>query len=421
MNSHIPLVSVLLLLTASLYSGDAVKLEYKFTPGEELTYKSSDRMKVDIKSPARDMKANAISNGHLNITAIKTDVKKNSVLLLEKQTIKTTGDNIKRPGQKIDETKTFLRACNLDFLGKNSAILEHIENGNMLLRIFIGQLNSCILSRGQLPGKAVKPGNQWTASTALPLIDAFTIKIKTTSTLKEIKDVKGKKCAIIVFKVISGTPTVPMPFVISGGGNIRFDIDAGILLENIAEYKVDFKNAPGGMTGGYKVNHFLAFESKKTLDKKQFAAAKQTGETLNLATLAVFKGKGNDALQLLDKLKTGSSGWKKGIAGFRKLVAQINQFTNRSVSGPRDNGLQPSKLISFEPKKFTISRKNIKALNVLKEIEKFTGNKVALAANYKNPVLKSFEIKDATFWEAMDKLCKLSGNSYAKQACGGGG
>ncbi|GEM_PF-7093228 len=76
---------------------------------------------------------------------------------------------------------------------------------------------------------------------------------------------------------------------------------------------------------------------------------------------------------------------------------------------------------SLAPSFVTLDVKKMKPSDIVKEIEKQTGNKIKLGKNFKDTELKDFKLDKVGFWQAIDKLGEVSGNVYAKEACSGFG
>jgi hypothetical protein len=67
---------------------------------------------------------------------------------------------------------------------------------------------------------------------------------------------------------------------------------------------------------------------------------------------------------------------------------------------------------SFAPSKISMNLKNQSVSFILDEINRQTGNKVALGNKINNIDLPAFQTEEETFWQVIDKLGKTSQNVY---------
>ncbi|MHC4779874.1 MAG: hypothetical protein ACYTFG_14965 [Planctomycetota bacterium] len=75
----------------------------------------------------------------------------------------------------------------------------------------------------------------------------------------------------------------------------------------------------------------------------------------------------------------------------------------------------------FEASRVTLDLRSTNVRAVLAQVEKQTGNEVAVGKGLKDPDLRTFEAEGETFWEVMDRLGTLSGNVYGLEAFRDGG
>jgi hypothetical protein len=74
---------------------------------------------------------------------------------------------------------------------------------------------------------------------------------------------------------------------------------------------------------------------------------------------------------------------------------------------------------AFEGAKITLDLANVKACDVLKEIERQTGCEIRRGRTVADPVLPGFKASGEAFWPVFDRLCKVSGNVFEPESKGG--
>ena len=74
---------------------------------------------------------------------------------------------------------------------------------------------------------------------------------------------------------------------------------------------------------------------------------------------------------------------------------------------------------AFEAAKITMDCKDMKATNVLKEIERQAGFSIPRGKTVADPVLAEFKAAGEAFWPVFDRLCEASGNIFEPEKTSG--
>jgi membrane-associated protease RseP (regulator of RpoE activity) len=110
---------------------------------------------------------------------------------------------------------------------------------------------------------------------------------------------------------------------------------------------------------------------------------------------------------------------KKSSSIFSNFIGNLSSiFSSNTTFTPSS---PVSNIKSFEPSRITLDMKSVKVSEILKEIEKQTGNKLKMGKKVNNITIERFKVDNKTFWPVLDKLCKRSGNAYKISTRKGGG
>jgi len=103
-----------------------------------------------------------------------------------------------------------------------------------------------------------------------------------------------------------------------------------------------------------------------------------------------------------------------GIAGFVLLLVLVPRAGVLGGEGASDDPVPvpAGSLDSFEPSPVRLECKGITVSELLRKIERQTGNRIVPSVShpFKDVVLHSFSAKDEPYWIVVDRLCKASGN-----------
>jgi len=73
----------------------------------------------------------------------------------------------------------------------------------------------------------------------------------------------------------------------------------------------------------------------------------------------------------------------------------------------------------FDASTIQLDLKNAKVTDVLKAIERQTGNRVLISGTINNPELEVFKAEGEPFWTVLDRLCRATDNMYIWEAKAG--
>jgi len=73
----------------------------------------------------------------------------------------------------------------------------------------------------------------------------------------------------------------------------------------------------------------------------------------------------------------------------------------------------------FDPSTVRLDLKNAKVTDILKAIERQTGNRVLVSGKFNNRELAAFTADGEPFWTVLDRLCRATDNMYVWEAKAG--
>lgn len=136
--------------------------------------------------------------------------------------------------------------------------------------------------------------------------------------------------------------------------------------------------------------------------------------------LALFTGLGMQAesARLVDEL--GNDEWRIREKAHRRLLdmgtAGLPQLRLGLKSDDLERRRRCERIVSvitvrelWKPSKFSYKSEKRKVSDIISDLEKLTGHKLALNEGFKDVPL-TLDLRDATYWDAVKEICKQSGN-----------
>lgn len=320
-------------------SGEAIKLEYKLEAGTELCYTAEGALKQKFSTIQGDIEGGAEIQGVSRMVVADVDPE-SGVMLVGRVTNLTFDVKMTTPQgeQTMTQKQDQARVLRADRTGKaiprQSKDKSEEDGENPFLRMMLNQLDEKVLDVVPLPSGAIAVGGKWESELDLPLM-GLPLRSKAVSTLSEVKDVDGRKCALIrsEFSAAESDEPMAMAMDVSGEGETLFDIARGIALET--RTKLVMKMSGSGTEGELQLDTGAALESVRAMPHEDAARHAEMISALDSAISKLYMEEPDKALEELGKLQAAGveEDWKKGVDHVVTVAKQIQKFGTGAFPG----------------------------------------------------------------------------------------
>ncbi len=319
-------------LSSATHAQEAVKLEYKLKPGTELRYKTEGTLTQKLSTPQGDIEGGATITATSRLIVAEVDPETGIMLIGE---LTSFNMDIKMTTPQGEQTRTQkqiqAKAFRVDSTGKaverEAAANEEEGRPRQLLQLMRNQLDKKTLDHTPLPTAAIVLGQEWKSELGLPLMGS-SVPCKAVTTLSEIKDVEGARCALIKSELSTAeTAGLGMPNMdISGQAEMLFDIERGMSLEK--NTRLTMKPDAPGIEGEMTMETVDKLESVRVMPEDEAARFAELIRGLDSALTELHKNEIDKAIEHLDKLRTSAveEDWKKGLEQTLTMAKQMRQF-----------------------------------------------------------------------------------------------
>jgi hypothetical protein len=311
---------------------ETVKLEYKLQPGTELIYRVSGTIKMSSAAAKAEGATEGTMTGSIRFVVADVDAASGVMLIGQLPQI-TLATKAGTPQASQSQTLSDVSACRMDRSGNlvpQKSKDEEKSQGFLRLLLMQSHFSPRPLDPATLPAGAVAVGAVWEGATDAP-VPGYPLPLasKVTSTLAEIRNVDGHRCALIKSKLSSSSKKLfgVLDVELNGDVETLFDLDGGF--SRSGNSKLNLKaSQPGQPPQDITFEMAVQLDSVKELPPE--AAGREAGviRVLDAAIASLFAGEYDKATGALENLKPADvpDAWKAGINKAITTVKQIAQI-----------------------------------------------------------------------------------------------
>ncbi|MBW2699934.1 MAG: hypothetical protein JRF33_03860 [Deltaproteobacteria bacterium] len=278
------LVAVLMMTGSVVWAGDAVKLRFKFKPGDKQVYRMTMGQKMEVETdmaPGMTQKVNITINTDMYQKVLKQD---GTGAVLEvgytrmDANMSVSGQPMPIPGaDELTKVRMTMKMSELGELGEAKVVSEK-GLGNKALKMADEMKKSIAQGAMIFPEKALKPGDSWSHKQKVPTKLAGTkdmnMDVVSVYTFVGMDKFKGKPAAKVTAKVkilLTGKAVqnnIPMDTNLSGRGSSVsfFSVEDGRTLKT--KTNMDIQGTVIASAQGKKFNTKLKIKTKVEMTLK---------------------------------------------------------------------------------------------------------------------------------------------------------
>lgn len=307
--------------------GETVKLEYKLTPGMELRYKNEGSIKQKATTDQGEISAEGTISCDTRLIVADVDAQSGLILLGELSNLAMRIKATTPQGeQEMPQDLAMARILRMDLTGKASPRKEAEGDADGMQRSFMGlirgQLGKKTLQGVSLPPGRVKVGATWESE-----VDGmgFPLPCQAACTLSEIRDVDGRKCALIKGSLSAAEQIAPAD--LKGEMETLFDMDRGISLTTTM--KVTMTHDQPSIQSAAQIDITATLESLSVMPPDEAARQARIIRALDAVVDQVYANNVDEAVKGLDALAAaeGAEDWKRGLEQTLNMVRQLQTVT----------------------------------------------------------------------------------------------
>ncbi len=404
---------------------DGVLLEYQFKKGAVHTYRGTARMKAAVVEGGQAMNIQMASKIEKTAWFLSVDGEGVAeVAVLQRSSPAESGTEGPIPADLLKQTGFDM--VRMEPNGKATGKMPALRNA------FLPGAQEARLDLPGLPGRRVKAGETWKADS--PRLTLFNLPVaagRADCRMEGMEEAGGEPCALLKLDLKDlkvsvdfgeGVPIDDLSVTYLEGSEVRYWVrpEAGVLRKMQAKLVTRF-DMPGREESMQMTTDLeIELADSKALSEKELGAAAGNAAALAEARKALGENKTEEAKAGLEKLKKDNPGseWAAAAEG---LLDWSEKMAGMMEGLGETEELPVSEVKSFDPSKVTVEMASARATAILKEIGERTGNTIALGKKVNDVEVAEFKAEGERFWEALDRLCGMTGNVYADEAREGGG
>jgi tetratricopeptide (TPR) repeat protein len=328
----VALTLVAVVAPAQPAEGEKHLLEMKFVPGRQSHYTATGKFAQSMQMEGNDVTSTATLTGIGRSVTVEVDPETGAALVGDLKSATYDMEAKTAEGdEKMTQTMTSFHAGRLTPSGRSVPRLakgegdEAAEAMASYKKMMLSRVDFVATTGDVLPEGLISVGDSWEYVAPFP-IAMMPLDCHVTSTLAEVKEVEGRKCAIIKSAVASSKTDEEDPFSI---GEVAGTIDAVFDMERRlfqqSDTKLTLKLDGPGMSGEVALDLAVKFESLEELAEAQFNDVAQAIRALDSAVALVYQDETDKAIETLEaaQAEIKDEEWQKGFEQSVDVVRSI--------------------------------------------------------------------------------------------------